>query len=145
MRSMDMANILAPSHRRGQLFLFNPTRVFLMCICLIGCVWQVYEVNELYGRYPMSTFVTSNVPTLVQAPAITICFHWASILSIKKTSHKFPAFNRINAIRNISEQMRVETLHNFVYKNQKYIFQELAIRDINSLTAVSKEVIYSTF
>lgn len=45
--------------------------VFLMSI--IGFFWQSYTFLEIYLKYPVVQYVTTEYPEVISAPAITLC------------------------------------------------------------------------
>ncbi len=48
-------------------------KVIVMCICLMGCIWQIALILKLYLSYPATVFVSvRNMPKL-QLPGITLC------------------------------------------------------------------------
>jgi hypothetical protein len=53
--------------------LHHLVKVIVMCLCLMGCFWQIALILKLYLSYPATVFVSvRNMPKL-QLPGITLC------------------------------------------------------------------------
>src|SRR5947199_1657967 len=65
--------------------IFNSLKIFsnskwlfdigLTLICLIGTIWQIIYICQMYFAYPTTVVVTLEIPEFVEIPGVTICQH----------------------------------------------------------------------
>lgn len=48
-------------------------KALVMCICLLGCMWQIASIIKLYFAYPTTVFVNVQNMEKLQLPGITLC------------------------------------------------------------------------
>ena len=53
-------------------------------LCLLGLIWQVYEVSVLYFKYDVVTRVSNDVPQNLQVPSFHACFRYADIVNFEQ-------------------------------------------------------------
>jgi nitrate reductase gamma subunit len=48
-------------------------KAIVMCICLLGCMWQIASIIKLYFAYPATVFVNVQNMEKLQLPGVTLC------------------------------------------------------------------------
>ncbi len=57
-------------------------KALVMCLCLIGCFWQICLILKLYYSYPANVLVNVENMNNLRLPGITICNNNRFVLHI---------------------------------------------------------------
>jgi hypothetical protein len=57
-------------------------KALVMCLCLIGCFWQIGLILKLYFSYPATVLVSVENMDNLQLPGITLCNNNRFVLHI---------------------------------------------------------------
>ena len=56
------------------IFIRNCYKILMLILCLIGCVYQMFNLNVIYFSYETTTNVRYEAQSEPYLPAITICY-----------------------------------------------------------------------
>lgn len=58
--------------------------IFYVGICLIGLLYQMYEINDVYFKYPVRSGVIVRMPQQIHFDAVSLCTRYIDVLDYDK-------------------------------------------------------------
>ena len=117
-------------------------------LCLLGCVFQVYKVSDLYFRYQATTEIDIEIPEIVSGKAISVCSRFVEHLDYEriardsKSRSSWHYSNQVHWIRKYQHELTIKeifkytpevntTLSRIIFReNQSYVHKEYSGHEI---------------
>ena len=101
--------------------IFNPKRCFWekcflslsSLICLSLCLYNIYEICEMYFGYKTTTFVKYESISKISLPAITLCFAKQDVYKKKDPAHPKATNDLLKSLAELSIKEQLEQLYDF--------------------------------
>ena len=119
------------SKLRSKLNLFQCFNIIYAACCLMGCGYQIYLVSSDYLSYNVVTMVSVTMPSVMMAPAISVCIHYGNILDhSKKSFNKSEPMN----IFTFEDRYTVREILDSVPQPDRFMFESCLYRLPQSFT-----------
>lgn len=114
----------------SQSILSRAINVLWFSVCMIGNVYQIVQVSNLYLLYHMSTAVTVDFPRLFSPPSVHVCFYTLELIKWEDIFDKNPFLRSVlNISQDESIEMIEEMVNNFTH-SQKMDFESVALLNL---------------
>ena len=93
-------------------------------LCLIGCLYQIYQVSSSYFMYSSVTMIRIEIPQKLESPGFTVCVHYMNLLDVSnitingKSSKNIFDYEKILTVKEIFKRTP-SAVHN-VFQQCRY-------------------------
>jgi hypothetical protein len=97
-------------HNRGFLNIGSWASKCVFAICLIGAIWQIYQITQIYFSYPMTLDIELVKNRVHRFPASTVCINFLDAANLSKLEDEHKPFRKhVNRMKNLtSEEVLLE-------------------------------------
>lgn len=104
--------------------------VLILCLCLLGCVYQVIDISTRYFSYPTKQFLAVKIVMTMPLPAFSICWPMSALFKPiieRKTSSK--------------KQIESTESKRYLLKMMYKLLKTMTVKEIFDLTPQTSEIL----
>ena len=136
-----ISSIMRNSRRNN---FYNRSKTFWTVICFIGCLFQVYELTNIFFSYEVITAVTIRRVTNFTPPALSMCFPIISVMKWEEAFQKFPWIYSTYGYANASMLRKNYSLFKYPvikWKLESFLINNLTTRQLLDITYSARDLV----